>query len=83
MTLNEDTIKQRIKKVRYEIVDLEEGPRLTLCFITMRGGFVVTGQSACINTEDFNRVFGERYAFENGFEKLWELEGYRIKEGSA
>jgi len=80
--ITESSIKDRIKEVTYNIVDLPEGPRMTLCFITMKGGFVVTGQSACISTDDFNKGLGEKYAYEQAFEKLWELEGYRVKESN-
>lgn len=75
------SIEDRIKAVTYQIVDLPEGPRMTLCFITMQGGFVVTGQSSCIDTASFNKQLGEQYSFEQAFGKLWELEGYRIREG--
>lgn len=53
---------------------------MTLCFITMRGGFVVTGQSSCIDTKDFDKQLGEDYAYQDAFNKIWELEAYRIKE---
>lgn len=55
------------------------GETTTLCFLTLKGGFVVTGKSACLDAASFNPEMGEKVAYDNAFSQLWELEGYHIK----
>lgn len=56
---------------------------LTVCTLTLRNGFVVTGESACINSEMYNQEIGERVAYDKAFNKLWQLEGYVLKNNLA
>lgn len=49
---------------------------LTTCVLTMKNGLFITGESACLNPADFDAALGEKYARENAFSKLWQLEGY-------
>ena len=53
---------------------------LTICILTLKNGFKVTGQSACLSAENYDSAIGEKVAHQNGFEKLWELEGYLLKQ---
>ncbi len=53
---------------------------LTVCVLTLENGFIVTGKSACASPENFNKTLGEKYAYENAVEKIWELEGYLLRE---
>ncbi|MDG2959898.1 Gp49 family protein [Bisgaard Taxon 10/6] len=53
---------------------------LTICTITLCNGFQVVGTSACISDKNFNEKIGEDIAYKNAFEKLWELEGYLLKQ---
>ena len=39
-------------------------------------GFSVIGTSACMNAGDFNLQVGREIAYNNAFQKVWELEGY-------
>lgn len=80
MKLTKELIESKIKKVEYLVKDLEEDPCLTLCFITMNNGFISTGQSACIDASDYVYEDGIKYAYEQAFSKLWELEAYLAKE---
>lgn len=52
---------------------------LTVCVLTLRNGFTVTGESACVDPASYNQEIGESIAYENAFEKLWQLEGYMLK----
>ncbi|WP_223251318.1 Gp49 family protein [Pasteurella multocida] len=52
---------------------------LTVCVLTLRNGFTVTGESACVDPASYNQEIGENIAYENAFEKLWQLEGYMLK----
>lgn len=52
---------------------------LTVCVLTLRNGFVVTGESACADPAIYDQEIGERFAYKNAFDKLWMLEGYVLK----
>lgn len=68
-------IQGKIAKVDY----LYHGV-LTLCVLTLKNGFTVTGESACASPALYNKALGEQYAYENAFKKVWPLEGYLLKE---
>lgn len=53
---------------------------LTVCVLTLKNGFTVTGESACASPENYDQGIGEKIAFENAQEKIWLLEGYLLKE---
>ncbi len=53
---------------------------LTVCCLTLKNGFTVTGESACASPENFNAEIGEKIAFENARNKIWMLEGYLLKQ---
>lgn len=53
---------------------------LTFCVIVLKNGFTVTGESACASPENFNAEIGQKIAYENARNKIWELEGYLLKE---
>jgi len=75
-------ITANIKRTVYQRV---EGSTTTLCFLYMNNGFLIIGESACVDPSKFNQALGEKYAYEKALSKLWELEGYvlstRIYEG--
>ena len=54
--------------------------RVTVCELTLRNGFTVRGESAVVCIENFNAEIGERVARENARGKVWELEGYLLRE---
>lgn len=53
---------------------------LTVCCLTLKNGFTVTGESACASPENFNQDIGEKIAFEQARNKVWMLEGYLLKQ---
>ena len=53
---------------------------LTICTITLKNGFQLVGTSACVSAENYDTRIGIHIAFENAFAKLWELEGYALKQ---
>ena len=53
---------------------------LTMCVLTLRNGFTVTGESACASPENYDREIGEKIAKDNAKEKIWMLEGYLLKQ---
>lgn len=56
------------------------GTTLTVCCLTLRNGFNVTGESAAASPENFDKDIGKKVAFENARNKIWQLEGYLLKE---
>ena len=53
---------------------------VTHCIIVLQNGFKVEGTSACVDPSSYDKALGEKFAFENAFEKIWPLEGYLLKE---
>lgn len=53
---------------------------LTVCCLTLRNGFHVTGESAAASPENFDVGIGRKIARENARNKIWALEGYLLKE---
>jgi hypothetical protein len=54
--------------------------QLTICCLTLRNGFTVTGESACVSPENFDAVIGRTIARQKARDKIWTLEGYAMKE---
>ena len=52
----------------------------TVCQLTLQNGFTVIGTSACIDPLEFNKTVGEKVAWDNALEKVWELEGYLLQQ---
>ena len=52
----------------------------TLCILTLKNGYVVVGQSACIDKNVFEFEVGKQIAYEDAFGKIWELEGYLLAQ---
>jgi len=59
------------------------GSQLTVCCLTLKNGFTVTGESACASPENFDVKIGRRIAKENARDKVWALEGYLLKQKLA
>jgi hypothetical protein len=53
---------------------------LTICIITLKNGWRSTGKSAPASPENYSPDVGERYAYEDAFRPLWQLEGYALRE---
>jgi hypothetical protein len=75
-----DDIEHAIKAVDYHVFP---SSTLTVCCITLVNGFNVTGESACASPENFDAELGRRIAFQNAKQKIWALEGYRLRSELA
>ena len=53
---------------------------LTFCVLILKNGFTVTGESACASPENFDAEIGKKIAYENARNKIWQIEGYLLKE---
>lgn len=49
---------------------------ITHCTIVTKSGFTFTGESACVDPNNYNKELGEKYAYENAFEKMWMPYGF-------
>ena len=56
------------------------GGTTTICQLTLENGFTVTGESACVDPDNFDKTIGESIAYENARNKIWVLEGYLLKQ---
>lgn len=65
-----------------EAVDYHVFPRtmLTVCCLTLKNGFTVTGESACVSPANFNKELGEKIAFGHARDKIWPLLGYLLRD---
>ena len=70
-------IDETIKEVSYHVF---QDTCLTVCCMTLKNGFTVTGESACASPENFNKEIGEKIAYDNARNKIWALEGYLLKQ---
>ena len=75
-----DMLDAEIVTEQYHVFD---GSCLTVCCLTLRNGFTVTGESACASPENFNAEIGQKVARANAREKLWPLLGFRLKDELA
>lgn len=75
--LTPDLIDATIDSETYTV--LPSG-RVTICEMTLKNGFVVLGESSCVSKENFNAELGRKIARENARNKIWELEGYLLKQ---
>lgn len=71
---------ERIEEViASEYFHVPPGTTLTLCVLTLQNGFTVVGQSACASPENFVADIGQRYAREDAKRRIWDLEGYALR----
>jgi hypothetical protein len=59
------------------------GTTLTICALTLRNGFHVTGESAAASPENFDAEIGKKIARDNARNKIWALEGYLLRSKLA
>jgi hypothetical protein len=46
----------------------------------MKNGFLTTGFSKSADPRNHDEEVGKRYAYDNAFKPLWQLEGYLLRE---
>lgn len=60
--------------------DLANLGLVTYCIIILENGFKVEGVSACVDPTIYDEWKGRQYAYENAFDKIWEMEGYLLRQ---
>lgn len=53
---------------------------VTVCCLTLANGFCVVGHSACASRQNFDEEIGRKIAQAEARDKIWELEGYRLRQ---
>ncbi|OHC93771.1 MAG: hypothetical protein A2792_01065 [Sphingomonadales bacterium RIFCSPHIGHO2_01_FULL_65_20] len=76
--LNPEHIDSVIASEQYHVFP---GTTMTVCALTLRNGYIVTGESAAASPENFDKEIGRRIARENARNKIWSLEGYLLRQG--
>jgi hypothetical protein len=56
------------------------GTTTTVVLLHLKNGFTVLGESACASPENFDAELGERIAYKQAKDKIWQLEGYALKQ---
>lgn len=74
--LNPQMIDDTIVSEQYHIFP---GTTMTVCALSLRNGFIVTGESAAASPENFDAAIGRKIARENARNKIWALEGYLLR----
>ena len=76
--VTKDLIESRIVEVDYQTIVIA-GQKMMYCGIRMDNGFVVVGKPAtCIDPDNWRDEIGKTISYDNAFEKLWQLEAYRM-----
>lgn len=75
--LSPDAINATIVGEDYHVFP---GTTLTICCLTLRNGFTVTGESAAASPENFDAAIGRKIARGRARDKIWALEGYLLRE---
>lgn len=70
-------IHSAVLKAQYHVFP---GTTLTVCCLTLKNGYTVTGEAACVNPANFDPVVGQKYSMEDALKKIWVLEGYLLKQ---
>lgn len=70
-------IDSAIKEISYYRVP---GTTTTICSLILMNGFVVNGEAAATSLENFNEQIGKEIAYDNARDKIWQLEGYLLKQ---
>lgn len=82
--VTEAQIKARISAVDYIYMRMlrsaSDNDCGTICNIRLDNGFIVRGESNCVDPANYNRQIGEKIAYENAFAKLWQLFGFLLAE---
>ena len=78
--LNPDMIDAAIASEQYHVFP---GTTMTVCALTLRNGYIVTGESAAASPENFDKEIGRKIARDNARNKIWALEGYLLREKLA
>ena len=72
-----EIIDQSIASTQYHVFP---GTTTTVCLLKLINGFTGVGESACASVENFDEELGRKIAFDNARNKIWQLEGYLLRQ---
>lgn len=75
--LSPEDIDAVIREVTY--TPLPSG-KCMVCEITLKNGYTVRGESACVSPANFDVNIGHKLSYKNAREKIWGLEAYLLQE---
>lgn len=67
-------------KITGEMYYVFPGTTLTVCCLVLENGFTVTGEAAAASPENFDAQIGRKIARAEARDKIWQLEGYLLRE---
>jgi Phage protein (N4 Gp49/phage Sf6 gene 66) family len=67
-------------KIAGEMYHVFPGTTLTVCCLVLENGYTVTGESAAVSPENFDAEIGRKIARAEARDKIWQLEGYLLRE---
>lgn len=76
-TVTLDYMMSKITKTEYTLLP---ETTTTICQLFINNGYVILGTSACVDKSKYNKMLGEKYAYEDALNKMWPLEGYLLAE---
>lgn len=77
--LTPSDIDAQIDREEYHVFDSV----MTVCVLTLKNGYKVTGESACASPENFDQDTGRTISRKNARDKIWALEGYLLRSKLA
>ena len=80
MTDNRVTNEGILAKIVNEQYAVWPGTTVTVCRLTLENGFSVSGESACVDPNNFDESIGRELAYKAAVAKIWPLEGYLLAE---
>jgi hypothetical protein len=57
-----------------------DGTTVMVCALTLANGFTVVGTAASASVENFDEEIGRKIAKDDAINKIWPLEGYRLRQ---
>jgi hypothetical protein len=72
--VTKEGIEAKLREASYAVIGTS-----TVCVLTLENGFRVVGHSAPADARNFDKDVGERYAYEDAFRQIWQLEGYLLR----
>ncbi len=70
--VTKESIEEKITKVEYHRLG---DTTVMVCSITVKNGYSVRGEAACVDPRNFDEEIGKGIAYANAFSKLWPLDG--------
>lgn len=75
--LTPDMIDATIVSEQYHVFP---NTTMTVCALSLRNGYIVTGESAAASPANFDQAIGRKISRENARNKIWALEGYLLRQ---